>query len=116
MPDRLSMHGPILVNTLGHCAGAVAFGILLFLLVLDWRHDRQEKSILPSIAAGLALLWNLGSLIGIATAPGGDAIADGIVAASFSVLSLLPAVLLHISVASRHPALWIAGYVIAAWR
>ena len=113
MPDRLSMHGPVLVNTLGHCAGALAFGILLFLLVVDWRHDRQEKSILPSIAAGLALLWNAGSLIGIATAPGGHAVADGIVAASFSVLSLLPAVLLHISVGARQPSLWIAGYVVS---
>jgi two-component system LytT family sensor kinase len=113
MPDRLSIHAPVLVNTLGHCAGAVAFGILLYLLVLDWRRDRHERSVLPSIAAGLALFWNLGSLIGMATSPEGNAVADAIVAASFSVLSLLPAVLLHISVASRRPALWIAGYAVS---
>src|SRR5580693_1196055 len=96
MPDRLSLHAPVLVNTLGHCAGAIVFGILLYFLLIDWRRDRQNRSSLPCIAAALALLWNLGSLIGLATAPG-DSLSDGIVAASFSVLSLLPAVLLHIS-------------------
>src|SRR4051812_12047676 len=113
MPDRLSLHAPILVNTIGHCAGAIAFGILLYLLLLDWRRATAEKSLLPSIAAGLAFLWNIGSLIGMATAPAGDPIADMIIAASFSVLSLLPAVLLHISLRSRPCFLWVTGYVVS---
>ena len=49
----------------------------------------------------------------MATAPEGDPVADIIVAGSFSVLSLLPAVLLHISLRSRHRALWVAGYVVS---
>lgn len=110
MPDRLSIHAPVLVNTIGHCAGAVIFGILLHLFILDWRRATGERSALPVIAAALGLLWNLGSLIGMATAPGGDPVADAIVAGSFSVLSVLPAVLLHISLRSRHRALWMAGY------
>ena len=113
MPDRLSLHAPVLVNTIGHCAGAIVFGILLYLLLLDWRRATGERSALPSIAAGLALLWNLGSLIGMATSPSGDPIADVIVAGSFSVLSLLPAVLLHISLRSRHRALWVTGYAVS---
>src|SRR5580700_5382171 len=113
MPDRLSIHAPVLVNTIGHCAGAIIFGILLHLFLLDWRRATGEKSALPSIAAGLGLLWNLGSLIGMATAPAGDPVADIIVAGSFSVLSLLPAVLLHISLRSRHRALWVAGYAVS---
>jgi two-component system LytT family sensor kinase len=113
VPDRLSFHTPILANTIGHFAGAVAFGILLYLLVLDWRRDRRERSPLPSIAAALALLWNVGSLVGLATAPAGDNISDAIVAASFSVLSLLPAVLLHISLGPRRPVLWMTGYVVS---
>lgn len=113
MPDRLSIHAPVLVNTIGHCAGAIVFGILLYLLLLDWRRATGERSALPSIAAGLALLWNLGSLIGMATSPDGDPIADAIVAGSFSVLSLLPAVLLHISLRSRHSALWMTGYAVS---
>jgi len=114
MPDRISIHAPVLVNTIGHCAGAIVFGILLYLLLLDWRRATGERSALPSLAAGLALLWNLGSLIGMATSPLGDPIADVIVAGSFSVLSLLPAVLLHISLRSRHTALWVAGYAVSA--
>ena len=35
MPDRLSIHEPVLVNTIGHCAGAVIFGILLYLFVVN---------------------------------------------------------------------------------
>lgn len=114
MPDRLSIHAPVLVNTIGHCAGAIIFGILLHLFLLDWRRATGERSALPVVAAGLGLLWNLGSLIGMATAPQGDPIADVIVAGSFSVLSLLPAVLLHISLRSRHRALWMAGYAVSS--
>ncbi len=61
----------VLVNTIGHCAGAIAFGILLYLLLLDWRRATAERSLLPSVAAGLAFLWNIGSLIGMATARNG---------------------------------------------
>ena len=114
MPDRLSLHAPILVNTIGHCVGALAFGILLWLLVLDWRRAGGERSLLPCVAAGLAFLWNVGSLIGMATAPAGDPVADVIVACSFSVLSLLPAVLLHISLRTRPRILWMSGYGISS--
>ena len=113
MPDRLSLHAPVMVNTIGHCAGAIAFGILLYLLLLDWRRDAGERSLLPLIAAGLALLWNVGSLIGMSTAPVDDPITDFISAASFSVLSLLPAVLLHISLQSRSRFLWMTGYAVS---
>lgn len=113
MPDRLSIHAPLLVNTIGHCAGAIIFGILLHLFVIDYRRATRERSPLPLVAAALALLWNVGSLIGMATSPQGDPIADVIIAASFSVLSLLPAVLLHISLRSRHRALWMAGYAVS---
>ncbi len=113
MPDRLSLHAPVLVNTIGHCAGAIVFGILIYLLLVDWRRAVADRSVLPIIASGLALLWNLGSLIGMASAPSGDHTADAIVAASFSVLSLLPAVLLHISLRSRLRVLWIAGYAVS---
>jgi len=114
MPDRLSMHAPVLVNTLGHCAGAIVFGILLYFLLLDWRRDPEGRSALPGIAAGLALLWNVGSLVGMATMPG-DPFGDWVVAASFSVLSLLPAVLLHISLGTRKPAPSVKGFIVAGY-
>jgi two-component system LytT family sensor kinase len=117
MPDWLSIHEPILTNTIGHGAGAVLFGILLYLFLVNWRRARQGRSSLPALAAALAMLWNVGSLIGLATGPASGIVADVIVAASFSVLSFLPAVLLHIHLESHHRALWLSGYslsVIAA--
>jgi two-component system LytT family sensor kinase len=114
MPDRLSLHAPVLVNTIGHCAGALAFGILVYLLLLDWRRATTGRSLLPVVAAGLAFLWNVGSLIGMATVSADDPIANIVLAASFAVLSLLPAVLLHIALQSRSRYLWISGYVLSA--
>jgi hypothetical protein len=118
MPDWLSIHEPVLVNTIGHCAGAVIFGMLLYFFAVDWWRSREEHSRLPLVAAALAMLWNAGSLVALATGPASGKAADVIVAASFSVLSLLPAVLLHISLESSdralsHPALWVGGYVLS---
>ena len=113
MPDWLSIHEPVLVNTIGHCAGAVLFGMLLYFFLLNWRHDREERAKLPALAAALAFLWNIGSLVALGVGRQGGSAADVIVAASFSVLSLLPAVLLHISLGSHHRPLWVSGYVLS---
>jgi hypothetical protein len=112
MPDRLSIHAPTLVNTIGHAAGAIIFGILLYLLFNDWRRNPSGKPFLPSAAAALALLWNLGSMVGLATDPQSGFFADLIIASSFSVLSFLPAVLLHLSAAELKP-LVVAGYMVS---
>jgi two-component system, LytTR family, sensor kinase len=111
LTESISIHEPLLVNTLGHCAGAAVFGILLYLFAVDWRRSGRSRSKLSAIAAGLALVWNLGSLVALASAPAGPGF---VVAISFSVLSLLPAVLLHISVQGRYRAVWISGYVMSA--
>jgi two-component system LytT family sensor kinase len=113
MPDWLSIHEPVLVNTIGHCAGAVLFGMLLYFFLLNWRHDREERTKLPALAAALAFLWNIGSLVALGVGRQGGTAADVVVAASFSVLSLLPAVLLHISLWPHHRPLWLSGYVLS---
>jgi two-component system, LytTR family, sensor kinase len=113
MPDRLSIHEPVLVNTIGHCAGAIIFGILLYFFAINWMRAREKRSILPALAAVLAMLWNLGSLIALAGGPNDGTATDIITAASFSVLSLLPAVLLHISLEADHRAVWMSGYVLS---
>ena len=109
MPERLSLDAPLLVNTIGHCAGAIVFGIFLWLFFAGWWRATRIGAPLPAIAAGLALLWNLGSLIGLATGQ-----ADAVVAGSYSVLSLLPAVLLHIALGAQSRAIWKTGYAISA--
>jgi two-component system LytT family sensor kinase len=89
------------------------FGMLLCLFFVNWRCTRETRSRLPAIAAALALLWNVGSLVAIASGPASGIAADVVVAASFSVLSLVPAVLLHISLQPRRRALWVSGYVLS---
>ena len=113
MPDWLSIHEPVLVNTIGHSAGAVIFGMLLYFFLVNRRRAGEERGRLPVVAAALAMLWNIGSLVALAEGPTGGRITGAIVALSFSVLSLLPAVLLHISLESRHQAVWMGGYLLS---
>src|SRR5579863_4142263 len=113
MPDWLSILEPVLVNTIGHCAGAVLFGMLLYFFLLNWRHEREEQSKLATFAAALAFLWNVGSLVALGVGRQGGTAADVIVAASFSVVSLLPDEQLHISLGAEHRALWWSGYVLS---
>ena len=114
MTDQLSIHGPILANTLGHCAGALIFGTLLYLFLLDWYRSRRSRSQLSAIACGLAFTWNFGSIFAIALNGTGSSLAQAIITISFSALTFLPAVLLHISLSAHHRFLIVSGYVLSA--
>jgi hypothetical protein len=100
-----------LVNTLGHLAGVLLFGIVLVLLLQD-RAARQVSGNKPILAAALALAWNLASLLVLGTDQPDALSARWMVAISFSVLSLLPAVLFDLCVAGG----WLAcaGYLLSA--
>ncbi|MCL5746143.1 MAG: hypothetical protein M1541_19810, partial [Acidobacteria bacterium] len=103
-------HQPLLVNILGHAAGALIFGIFLYLLVRDRGGARLRGGRIPMAAAALALVWNLGSLLALAYPD-----AAGIeLMVSFTAISLLPAVLFHLSLDGRYRSLWIAGYAVSA--
>jgi two-component system LytT family sensor kinase len=101
---------PLLINVLGHAAGALIFAIFLFLLFSGrgWSGSRGRN--LSALAAALSLVWNLGSLAALVRPGMPPAVLNLVVAVSFSVLSLLPAVLLHISLEGSQPALVICGY------
>ena len=103
------MKESLLVNTLGHAAGVLIFGIFLFLLIQDRAARRLRGSTKSMLAAALALVWNLASLLvlGMGARTGSDTIA-------FSVLSLLPAVLFDLCLAGRQRLLAGAGYVLSA--
>jgi len=58
------------VNTIGHCAGAVIFGMLLYFFLVNRRRAGDARSSLRTMAAVLAMLWNLGSLVALAAGPG----------------------------------------------
>jgi len=105
---------PLLINVLGHAGGTLIFAIFLVLLFSGRGWSGAHGRYLPALAAILALVWNLGSLL-VLSWPGMPAGArDLAVAVSFSVLSLLPAVLLHLSLKGSQPALVAAGYLLGA--
>ena len=68
---------------------------------------------MSALAASLSLAWNLGSLVVLAWPALPAPALDLVVALSFSVLSLLPAVLLQVSLEGAWPALVGAGYALS---
>jgi two-component system LytT family sensor kinase len=113
MPPSLANYEPLLINTVGHAAGTLIFGIFLYLFLRDGKGARLGRSTLPAMAAALAMLWNLGSLIVLACAANGSAETDTAAAFSFIVLSLLPAVLFNIALQGRLATLARAGYIVS---
>jgi hypothetical protein len=104
---------PLLINILGHAAGALIFAIFLFLLFSGrgWSGSRGRN--LSGLAAMLSVVWNLGSLV-VLVRPGLPPIVlNLVVAVSFSVLSLLPAVLLDLSLEDSQPTLVVCGYILS---
>src|SRR5579864_9077449 len=92
-----TLQEPQLVNLMGHSAGAIIFAIFLFLMFRDRSGTRLRGSWLSVAAGTLAFLWNAGSLAVLLTASVSPVRAEWMAFFSFSVLSLLPAVLLNIS-------------------
>ena len=101
MLESLDMHEPLLVNSIGHSAGLLLFAGFLVLVLRDRLSTRFPQSYLPAIAASLALLWNAGSLAVLAASSGLLPGSDRIATLSFSILSLLPAVLLQLSLEGK---------------
>ena len=108
------IHEALLINILGHAGGALIFAIFLRLLFSHRGWSGAKGRNLSGLAAALALGWNLGSLFVLAWPGMPERLLDLVVAGSFSVLSLLPAVLLHISLKESRPLLVRAGYLLSA--
>ncbi|MDZ4796963.1 MAG: histidine kinase [Bryobacteraceae bacterium] len=111
MPELLNIHEPLLINSIGHSAGAVVFGLLLILLLRDsW----VRRTGVPGLAAGAALLavgWNAGSLIALSPWFAGSGLASAAAAIGFACLSLLPALLLAISLKGAARSLRVVGWL-----
>ncbi|HLX44883.1 MAG TPA: histidine kinase [Bryobacteraceae bacterium] len=108
------MNESLLVNTLGHSAGVLIFGIFLYLLVQDRAARRLRGSAKSMLAAALALLWNLASLVALATNSAPSTFNNVSAALAFSVLSLLPAVLFDLCLQDRFRVLVGMGYGLSA--
>jgi hypothetical protein len=64
--EGIALGNPVFVNTLGHSCGLLLFGVLIFLLLKSWDKTGARPQISTIAAASLALLWNAGSLVGLA--------------------------------------------------
>jgi hypothetical protein len=104
------VNAPLLVNTLGHSAGVLLFGIFLVLLLQDRATALRRK---PMIAAGLALAWNLASLIVLGSGESDSLAVRWTIAIGFAVLSLLPAVLFDLCLGEQGGGLVRAGYALS---
>jgi two-component system, LytTR family, sensor kinase len=102
-----------LLNMAGHCAGALVFGIFLYLLARDRARCRLPGSGLAILAAALAFVWNAGALTLIALPDRGGWLIAAIQILAFGSLSMLAPVLLHLSLGHRCP-LAFAGYAMGA--
>ena len=78
-----NLHEPIFVNIIGHTAGAIIFGIFLVLFLRD--RARRRGSWLSAAAAGLAFLWNFGSLAVLLAIQIRSPASSYLIAASFAV-------------------------------
>lgn len=103
----------LLVNLVGHAAGMVIFGLFLFLFLRDRSGSRLRGSWLTVVAAALAIVWNAGSLFGLLEilTPAEGGVLETL---SFSAVSILPAVLLHISLGGWLPVVRACGYVLSS--
>jgi two-component system, LytTR family, sensor kinase len=100
-----------LVNVFGHSAGAIIFLIFLVLLFRDRAATGLRSSRGSLIAATLALLWNAGSLAVLTHQSGNRS--DLLIAFSFSVLSMLPAVLFDLSLGDQLRPIVRVGYALS---
>jgi len=108
------LNQPLLINILGHAGGALIFAIFLCLLFSRRGWSGSHGRFLSGLAAGLSLAWNLGSLLVLAWPGLPPHTLDLLAAFSFSVLTLLPAVLLQVSLDGRWRMLVFAGYGLSA--
>jgi two-component system LytT family sensor kinase len=103
----------LLVNTLGHSAGVLIFGIFLVLLLRDRAARRLRGGVKSMVAALLALVWNLASLIVLGSVSPDSLFVRITIAIGFSVLSLLPAVLFDLCLQGRYRNLVRGGYALS---
>ena len=107
----INEHEPLIVNAIGHLAGAIIFGIFLVLVLRGGAGRRARESWLSLASAGLAWTWNAVSFMSIVLTSG--AARWAMEAVSFSSLSLLPAVLLHLSLNGKFRIITATGYFLS---
>jgi two-component system, LytTR family, sensor kinase len=114
MFSGMNLRNPVLINTVGHTAGLLLFGVILALLIRDRRANSVRQTKLSIAAAALALAWNVGSLVALASNDASTVSVTVMMTVSFSVLSFLPAVLLQLELKGQQKAISCIGYVLSS--
>jgi two-component system, LytTR family, sensor kinase len=109
MLNNANLRDPVLINTIGHTAGLLLFGLIIVLLIRDWHGNGIRQARLSLMAAALAFSWNMGSLFVLASHDSTSLLIGIVMAGNFAVLSLLPAVLLQVVLKGRQRAIVAAG-------
>jgi two-component system, LytTR family, sensor kinase len=107
----LSEHQPLIINAAANLAGAIAFAIFLTLALRGAAIRHWRDNVLSIGSAALALLWNAGSFLVLLLPPGLFQLT--VEAVRYSALSLLPAVLLDLSLVGRLRRIVRLGYVVS---
>jgi two-component system, LytTR family, sensor kinase len=113
MLNEVFLPDPVLINTVGHTAGLLLFGVIIVLLVRDGRAHGMQQIKLSLIAASLALGWNAGALISLASPNPGSFPVRTVTTASFTLLSFLPAVLLQVALQGQRRLIVWLGYAVS---
>ena len=113
MLTQANWRDPILINTIGHTAGLLLFAFIITLFLRDRRAHGIRETKLSIVAAALALAWNVGSLVAVGVTDQSTNFMAVVMAAAFSVLSLLPAVLLQIALKGEFAVITKAGYAVS---
>lgn len=111
---ELDLHGNHWINTVGHSAGVVVFANLGWLLYRDAQRSGQPVRALPILSTSLALIFDLFLLLALGFRERDAFVANAFAALAFASLSLLPSVLLDISLQGFSPKLRIAGYLLGS--
>jgi two-component system, LytTR family, sensor kinase len=111
---ELDLHGNHWINTVGHSAGVVVFANLGWLLYRDAQRSGQTVRPLPIVSTTLALAFDFFLLSALGFRERDAYLANAFAALAFGALSLLPAVLLDISLQGNSPKLRLAGYLLGA--
>ena len=110
---HFNLRDPVLINTVGHTAGVLLFGLIIILIIRDWRDHGVRQTSLSLIATVLALGWNVGSLIALAASDERPLLIRLVMTASFGILSMLPAILLQVVLQGQHRWIAATGYLVS---
>ncbi len=107
------MHSLVFIDTAGHSAGLILFGLLAVLFWQNKPAEQNHQTRLHVSAALLVFVWNLAQLLLLAPPTLSETTLNVVEGVSILCLTFLPAILLHISLNERLQGIAFAGYALS---